>query len=225
MASMHRYIEQLLSDIAHATENVDLPYRERDSDVWAWMPDSQEERVAPRRPLEQWTGIIKAALPPAEQLDEDQVHRLLEALKRLLDAHNWSFVLQIQVQERIQYATVRENFDQVAIVKQWNMGFFELCRPGTAHGECALGEYCHCRFYEEFWAGCVDEDLSPEEERARALEMEVEHIKRRHGEEWMKYYPYHLDPEYDDDDGNPYDYGFDRAPNDDPADWWRKGAE
>jgi len=220
--AMERYVEQLLNDIAYATENVDRPYRERRSDVWAWISDDEEERTAPRRPLEEWTGIRKAELPPVDRLDDDQVHRLLEALKRMLDAHNWSFVMQIEVPERIQYATIRENFDQEAIVKQWNMGFFALCRPGTPHGECALGEYCHCKFFEEFFSGFVDEDLSPEEERARALEIEVEHIKRRYGDEWMKYYPYHLDPEYDDEDGNPYDYGFGPEEDDDPADRWKK---
>jgi hypothetical protein len=25
----------------------------------------------------------------------------------------------------------------------------------------------------------------------------------------MKYYPYHLDKEYDDENGNPYNYGWD----------------
>jgi len=38
----------------------------------------------------------------------------------------------------------------------------------------------------------------------------------------MKYYPYHLDPEYDDEDGNPYDYGFGIHEDDDLADSWKK---
>jgi hypothetical protein len=103
------------------------------------------------------------------------------------------------------------------------MGFFELCRSGTPHGTCALGEHCQCRFYEELFAGFVDEDLSPEEERARALDCEITHLKRKYGDDWEKYYPYHLDPEYDDESGNPYDYGF--GPDDeedDGDDWWRK---
>ena len=222
--AIERYVEQLLADIAYATENVEWPYRERESDILSWVSDADEERTAPRRSLEEWTGIRKTELPPVDSLNDDQVHQLLEALKRMLDAHNWSFVIQIYVPERIQYAAIRDNYDQEAMVKQWNMGFFQLCRPGTPHGECALGEYCHCRLYEELWAGCVDEKLTPEEERARALEIEVEHIKRRYGDEWMKYYPYHLDPEYDDEDGNPYDYGFGLHEDSDPADWWKKGT-
>lgn len=219
---MERYIEQLLADIVYATENVQEPYRERESDIWAWISDEEEERTAPRRQLEEWTGIRKVALPPVEKLDDDQVHRLLDALKKMLDAHNWYFVMQIEVPERIQYTAIRENFDQEAIVKQWNMGFFQLCRPGGPHEDCVLGEYCHCRFFQELWGDFVDEDLSPEEERARALEIEVEHIKRRYGDEWMKYYPYHLDPKYDDKNGNPHDYGFGHREDDDPADHWKK---
>ena len=219
---MERYVEQLLGDILFATENADLPYCENRGDISAWISDEEEERTAPRRPLEEWTGIRKAALPTVERLTDDQVHRLIEALKKMLDVHNWSFVMQIKVPERIQYAAMRENFDQEAIVKQWNMGFFHLCRPGGPHENCALGEYCHCRFFEELWGDFVDENLSAEEERARALEIEVEHIKRKYGDDWMKNYPYHLDPEYDDEDGNPYDYGFGVYEDDDPADYWKK---
>jgi hypothetical protein len=219
---MERYLHQLLDDIAFAAENVDFPYCENRGDIWAWISDEEEERTAPRRPLEAWTGIRKVALPPAEQLTDEQIHRLLDALKHMLDEYNWSFVMQIQVPERLQYKALRNNFDQEAIVKQWHMGFFQLCRPGGPHANCALGEYCHCRFFQELWGNFVDENLSPKEERARALEFEVEHIKRKYGDEWMKYYPYHLDPEYDDKDGNPYDYGFGIHEDDDPADFWKK---
>lgn len=217
-----RYVEHLLADIAVATENVEWPYREAEWSVWDWIPDEEEEATAPRRLLEEWTGIRKVQLPPVDSLNDDQVHRLLAALKGMLDAYNWSFIMQIEVPERIQYVTIRANFDQEAKVKQWHMGFFQLCRPGGPHDNCVLGEYCHCRFFQELWGNFVDEDVSPEEERARALEIEVEHIKRRYGDDWMEYYPYHLDPKYDDENGNPHDYGFGHGKDDDPADYWKK---
>jgi len=219
---VEKYVAQLVKDIEHATENVVWPYREKGRDICDWISDEEEERTAPRRQLEEWTGIRKVELPPVDRLTDDQVERLLAALKAMLDAHNWSFVLQIAVPERIQYAAIRDNFDQEAKVKVWHMGFFELCRPDTPHGTCALGEYCHCRFFEELFAGFVDEDLSPEEGRGRHLEIEVEHIKRKYGEDWEKYYPYHLDPKYDDEHGNPHDYGFGRDHEDEKADWWKK---
>ncbi len=45
-------------------------------------------------------------------LSDEQVQRILDALKKMLDAYNCSFVIQIKVPERIQYAALRENFDQ-----------------------------------------------------------------------------------------------------------------
>jgi hypothetical protein len=36
----------------------------------------------------------------------------------------------------------------------------------------------------------------------------------------MKYYPYHLDANYDDEYGNPYNYGFDTGDIDDEDDEW-----
>ncbi len=69
----------------------------------------------------------------------------------------------------------------------------------------------------------IDEDLTPEEERERMLEIEVQHLKRKHGDDWMKYFPYHLDKNYDDGYGNSYDYGFDQDEEyDDEDTWWRR---
>ena len=109
-------------------------------------------------------------------------------------------------------------------MKRWHMGFFEMCKPGTEHGKCALKEYCQCAFFAELFKDMIDEDLTPEEERERALEIELKHIKRKYGDDWMKYYPYHLDKNYDDENGNPYDYGFgdEDEEDDDDDNWWRK---
>jgi hypothetical protein len=60
----------------------------------------------------------------------------------------------------------------------------------------------------------------PEEERARALETEIAHLQRKYGDDWMKYFPYHLDATYDDSDGASWDDGFDDE--DEADDWWRK---
>jgi len=217
---MENYISQLLSDIRYATENVSWPYAEKELHLWDWMSDEDEDKTAPVRELEEWTGIRKEHLPPADMLNDEQVNRLLDALKKMLDAYNWSFVLQTQVPERIQYAAIRDNFDQSAKVKRWHMGFFEVCKPGTEHRKCALGKFCQCEFYTEFFSDCVDEDLTPAEERARELEIEIQHIKRKYGDDWLKYYPYHLDKNYDDEYGNPYDYGFGEE-GDENDDWWR----
>ena len=219
---MQKYIHQLLTDIAYATENVSWPFAEKELHWHDWIPDKEEDKTAPVRSLQEWTGIRKEILPPEERLNDEQVHQLLEAIKEMLDAYNWSFVLQTSIPERFQYAAIRSNFNQLAKIKHLHMGFFELCSPGTVHGKCALGEYCQCAFYSELFKDFIDEALTPEEERANALEIEVNHIKRKYGDDWMKYYPYHFDKKYDDENGNPYDYGFGGDEDEEEDNWWRK---
>lgn len=209
-------------DITCATENVSFPFLESEINLHEWLPEEDENKTAPIRNLEEWTGICKEQLPPAEMLTVDQLIRLLNALKKMLDAYNWSFVLQTKVPERVQYSTIRENFNQQAKVKRWHMGFFELCRPGTEFGKCALGKYCQCHFYDELFSQFSDEELSPEEERIRKLEIEIKHLKRKYGNDWMKYYPFYLDANYDDENANSHDYGLGDEDEDDEDrdDWW-----
>jgi hypothetical protein len=218
---MQHYLEQLMQDIRAATASASDSFITH-SDWRDWISDEEEDRIAPTRKLEEWTGIQKAALPPSDMLTPEQLHELLQALNTMLNAYNWCFVLQTTVPEKIQYEAIRDNFDQVAKVKQWHMGFFELCRPGTAHGKCALGEHCQCAFFAELFSHFTDEELTPEEERARYLAIEVSHIKKKYEDDWMKYYPYHLDPDYDDEYGNPYDYGVEDEEDEDNDDWWRR---
>jgi hypothetical protein len=227
--AMKKYIVQLLSDIVYATENISLPFIEtelqlHDPIAIGWLSEEEEEETAPVRNLEEWTGISKEMLPPVEMLNDEQVSTTVAALKKMLDTCNWSFVLQTKVPERIQYASIRDNFNQQAKIKRWHMGFFELCRPGTAHGKCALGEYCQCAFYTELFSGFTDKEQSPEEERAMHLEIEIKHLQRKYGDDpgWMKYYPYHLDANYDDENGNPYNYGFEDEDEESDDNWWRR---
>ena len=71
------------------------------------------------------------------------------------------------------------------------------------------------------------------------LDIEIKHIKRKYEDDpmaigWMKYYPYHLDPSYDDENGNPYNYGVEEDDDDEdralpcrlhPAPAVKSGAE
>ena len=222
---MEKYIDQMLADIAYASENISWPFTEKELHLHDWISDEEEDKMAPVRPVEEWTGISKEMLPPAEMMNNEQVHLLLEILKKMLDAYNCSFVLQTKVPERIQYAAIRDNFNQPVKVKRWHMGFFAYCRPGTVHKQCVLGDNCQCAFYAEFFKDMVDEELTPEEERARALEIEIRHIQKKYGDDWMKYYPYHLDKNYDDENGSPHDYGFGDEEDDDEDNWWRKAKD
>lgn len=205
---MQRYLEQLLADIAIAIEHERNTAAGQSYEQFDWKSEEEEERTAPIRNLQELTGIYHEMLPPEEMLTDEQVHMVLEALIQLLNTYNCCFVLQFAVPERIQYATIRDNFNQDVKVKTWHTGFFAMCKQDTEHGKCTLKDFCQCAFYAELFADCLDEDLSPEEERARALEIEIQHLKRKYGEDWMKYYPYYLDKEYDDENGNPYSYGW-----------------
>ena len=98
---MEKYIQQLLSDINHATESISLPFVERELHLHDWISNEEENKIAPVRDLEEWTGITKIQLPPPEMLSDDQLHNLLSALIKMLDAYNWSFVLQIKIPEQI----------------------------------------------------------------------------------------------------------------------------
>ncbi len=149
---------QLLEDIASSTENVSWPFSEKEVNIWDWIPDDEEERNAPVRNLEEWTGISREMLPPESMLNDDMLIRLLNALKELLDEHNWYFILQTDVPERIQYETIRQNFNQEVKVKRWHDGFFQMCTPGTTYGECTLGEYCQCAFFAELFKERGNED-------------------------------------------------------------------
>lgn len=219
---MEKYIKQLLGDIAYAMENVNWPFVEKEANLHDWLPNDEENSTAPVRNLEKWTGICTDQLPPPEMLSDMQVSQLLDALKKMLDAYNWCFVLQIEVPERIQYATIRDNFNQPAKILRWHYGFFEICKPGTEHEKCTLGAYCQCAFFSDLFSGFTEDDESTqEEERARALEIEIMQLKRRHGSEWKKYYPYHLDANYDYENENLFGDGAGDE-DEDEDDWWTK---
>ena len=84
---MFRYVEQLASDIAHATENVTWPWVEKELQWDDWISDEDENKTAPIRDLEEWTGIRKEMLPPETMLVDKQLSLLLSALNKMLDAY------------------------------------------------------------------------------------------------------------------------------------------
>jgi hypothetical protein len=75
-------MDQLLADIACATKNVSWPYAEKELNLCDWIPDEEEDRNAPVRELEEWTGIKQEILPPETMLNDEQIHQLLVSLKK-----------------------------------------------------------------------------------------------------------------------------------------------
>jgi hypothetical protein len=55
---MEKYIHQLLSDISNAIGNIKLPFYEAELNIHDWISDDEENRTAPIRNLEEWTGIF-----------------------------------------------------------------------------------------------------------------------------------------------------------------------
>ena len=66
---MQKYISQLLADITYATENMSWPFAEKQLELHDWIPDEEEDKTAPVHNLEEWTGIRKEMLPPADFLE------------------------------------------------------------------------------------------------------------------------------------------------------------
>jgi hypothetical protein len=202
---MQRYVDLLLSDIDNAICHVSDPMIEIDID--AWKSGEENDMTMPLRNLQEWTGITAEMLPPESMLEDEQLAQLLHALNQMLDAYHYG-LFDKDIPNRIQYTAIKENFNQDVELKNWPFTHFRLCRPGTEHAKCVLGEYCPCAYDQRLLSGDNDEYLTPDEERIIELEITVEAIKRKYGDDWLKYYPYHLDPIFDDDDGNPWDYGM-----------------
>jgi hypothetical protein len=218
---MNKYIQQLLSDIKKAEKNVSFPFIEKELSLHDWVSAEAEEASAPTRNLCEWTAITSEMLPPSAMLNTREIQLVLKALMQMLSAYNCHFVLQTEVPEELQYEIIRQNLNQEVKVKQWHMHFFDICKPGTSANSCQLGDHCECAFFEALFADKTEELLTPEEERSRMLDIEVQHIKKKYGDDWMKYYPYHLDKTYDDENSNPHDYGF-GDDEEEEDDWWRK---
>ncbi len=87
---MQAYINQLLADITYATENVSLLFVEKELQLQDWITDEEENKTAPIRNLQEWSGISEEMLPPQEKLNDEQVNKVLTALKQMLDAYNCS---------------------------------------------------------------------------------------------------------------------------------------
>lgn len=194
---------------------------------WSDIKSEEEElRTAKKQSIAAWTGISKDALPPHEMLSDEELENLYEALSDMLDEYNMSIVFVFTLPVRIRYQVLRKYYDQERAMLQWNTDFFDVCPTEQTYDQCLLGEGCHCRFFDELRAGWIENELTPEEDRELELEMEIKHLQRKYGDEWIKYYPYHLDMDYDDEFGNPYDYGLgsidEEDDEEDDDDWWKK---
>lgn len=192
---MDKYLQQLLQDLKQATQKVTWSYPLSQTDVNAledWLPDTEEEKTAPRICLEEWTGIQQSQFPPAERLSDEQIDLLYSAIKKMLAAYNYHATFLFSIPTRTKYEVVRTHFKQEAIQKRFHMGFFELCFSNESHPKCLMGTDCHCTYFEELSKKWVNDDLPPEEEAKKILDAEAQRLKKKYGKDYTKYYPFKL---------------------------------
>ncbi len=182
---MQKYLTQLIADIQVAKEDMLPPWIPKASyELDEWLPTDEDEQQAPKRSVEDWTGIKQEMLPPPEHLTEEQAATLLKVLEELLSEINCHWVTQIKVPVYLQYATIRRRWQQEHAWLMWHENFFDYCEEGQIHGSCGFGmEYCHCRFFAEM---SKDWDKTPwtEEDETRLLEELEERRQRRKRDDW-----------------------------------------
>ena len=192
---MDKYLQQLLRDLQLATEKITWSYPLSETDVEAlenWLPDTEEEKTAPRIALEEWTGIQQSQFPPADRFSDEQIEVLYAAIKKMLAAYNYHATFLFSLPTRTKYEVVRTHFKQEAIQKRFHMGFFELCFSNKSHANCLMGTDCHCTYFEELSKKWVNDDLTAEEVAKKTLDAEAQRLKNKYGTDYRKYYPFKL---------------------------------
>lgn len=216
---MERYIQQLLTDIKRAQENIPDPWwyfidvDEDEEDAFLHGPD--ESLYAPSKNLEELTGLEKIQLPPDDRMNDAQVHRLLGALKEMLSAFNCHVVFQrAGVPERVQYRIIRSRFRQEVPQLRNTDNFFSFCDPSQNRSDCELGEYCECNFLDGILARY--EDLENEAEEQDEFDFHDHYLRRKYGrDDWDHFHRYH--------DWDPLEDDF--TDEEDPDDWWDEEEE
>jgi hypothetical protein len=215
---MERYIQQLLSDLQWARENVSEPwwyfideFDEDDEDSAPWM---DEDSQANRQSLEALTNIKQYQLPPADGMTDGQVHRLLYALKELLSAFNCHVVFQqTDIPERVQYHIIQSRFTQEVPQLHNRDYFFTFCDPGQDRRDCQLGKYCECNFMDEMVSRNDPFELE-EPGESEELDPHDRYLRRKYGRDWEHYHRYYDWEEYEED-----------FPNEEDKDWWDEEDE
>jgi len=161
---MEKYLAQLLADIDRVRLHPPELYREAEVDIFEWLPPDEDEQQAPKKTLEEWTGIKQYALPPANRLKDRQLSVLLESLKELLVAFNCHFVLIASVPERLQYQALRRGWFQMSPMTRFHEHHFNFCNTEKNGEGCHLGEHCQCRAVSEMIPSQIEEEWTEADE-------------------------------------------------------------
>ena len=211
---MERYVQQLLSDLRLAQEQIPEPwwhfvdeFDDEDDDSAPWMEGRQH---LPRQSLEALLNIKQYQLPPVNRLNDSQIHRLLEALKELLSAYNCHVVFQqTHIPERVQYHIIQNRFQQEVPHHHNQDHFFTFCDPGQDRKDCQLGEFCECNFMDQMVSRRDSSDMMEETEEFEELDPHDSYLRRKYGRDWEHYHRYYDWEEYEED-----------FPSEEDRDWW-----
>jgi hypothetical protein len=187
---MKKYLTQLQNDIQYTTKNLPYPWIVKEEHTLGdWISLEEDEKKAPWRSVEDWTGIKQVALPPDDKLSDAQISVLLADLKALLNALNAFFaVVFVGVPERLEYRTIRLRWQQEHAWLEWHQGFFDLCDEEQEHRTCGFGwEHCQCRAFAEMSKDWDNSPWTEEDEERFEEEMERRRLRRKWDDDFLPF--------------------------------------
>ena len=153
---MHPYLPHLLSDItaAHRTEPslpiVAKTFEEQMEEVERWVAGVEEPHT-----LGYYCGLAKENFPPSEQLTEEDLLLVCEALKKMMYSYNIGIDLPDELPAPLRYGLIVGTLNEKTAIPDNGVMHFDFC-TGNAP-ECVLKEYCPCL---KIWNETEDDNTS-----------------------------------------------------------------
>lgn len=140
---MEKYLSQLIEDIRAAKANVPPPIDSSliDEERYLLTYLYELEHNLPQK-MSDLLGLQKEIFPPAEQLSEEQMEAVIEAMFELCDAFNLVFEIPEEVPTSFAYNLVVNELEEEVTYISEGFTHLDFC-TGDSNG-CALGEYCPC---------------------------------------------------------------------------------
>jgi len=146
---MHPYTPHLLADLEKAKENKpDKPnlrvlYPDHPAMDYEGLEYIAEWELGPMKPLKDWLGIEKEIFPPAEQLEDEDLEKVIDSFLELLQHFNHDVILPDQMPFSQIYTLLVDYLDEETQNISEGSMVMDFC-SGTPEG-CQLGEFCSCK--------------------------------------------------------------------------------
>jgi len=148
---MHPYIPHLLEDLEKAKENKpDKPnlrvlYPDHPAMDYEGLEYIAEWEMGPTKLLKVWLGIEKEIFPPAEQLEEEDLYKVVDSFLELLQHFNHDVILPNEMPVSQVYSLLVEYLDEET--PNISEGSLVMSFCSSTPQDCKLGEYCSCKDY------------------------------------------------------------------------------